>query len=71
MAAISFSRRVHTGADIMLRIANLILMMFFVLTASVYADMTSSELVYDPSVCQAQGESQDPIEAAVQAAQQR
>lgn len=53
----------------MLRIANLILMMFFGLTASVYADMTSSELVYDPSVCQAQGESQDPIEAAVQAAQ--
>ena len=53
----------------MLRIANLILMMFFGLTASVYADVTSSELVYDPSVCQAQGESDDPIEAAVQAAQ--
>ena len=52
----------------MLRTAIAILMMLFVLTASVYADMTSSELVYDPSVCQAPDESADSAEAALQAA---
>ena len=50
----------------MLRIAYLILMVYFVPGVNVFADMTSRELVYDPRVCQAPA---DPIEAAVQAAQ--
>lgn len=57
------------GADIMFRITCLILMMFFVLTANVSADMTSSELVYDPSVCHAPDGAEDPLDAALQAAQ--
>ena len=50
----------------MFQIAHLIPTVLFVLAANVFADMTGSELAYDPSVCQAAG---DSIEAAVDAAQ--
>ena len=53
----------------MLRLTYLILMMCFIPTASVFADATTSEIVYDPSVCQAQGDTQDPVDAAIRAAQ--
>ncbi len=52
----------------MLRITITTFMILFVLTASVLADESSREIVYDPSVCQAQGQAADPVEAAVQAA---
>ena len=48
----------------MLRITSLIFLTFIFLTASVSADVTSSELVYDPSVCQAQDGAGDPVAAA-------
>ncbi len=53
----------------MLRITHIVIMVFFVLAAKVSADVTTSEIVYDPSVCQAQRNSGGPVEAAVQAAQ--
>ena len=53
----------------MLRTAYVILFVLFVLPAYVLADVTTSELVYDQRVCQAQGGAGDPVAAAVEAAQ--
>lgn len=53
----------------MLRITPIILMLLFALPAYVFADETAKQFDYDPSVCQAQAGADDPVEAALQAAQ--
>ena len=53
----------------MLRTAFTIFMTFFILAATVSADQSTGERVYDPGVCHTQGASADPLQAALQAAQ--